>query len=268
MSALEPTGVGVYLRYLSKQRHGEPHVAAQHAADAGVSFVALLSVWQDKGGKHRRVNSTKRLAEYSQAFIERGIDVWIWGYPWGTRKQVEQFVSHVRPVLDATGATGYLLDPELGFKGNAKHVHAARLMRGVLDSLGEAHGVGVTSYPAPRIHRTFAWRAFGGLGWGGPQCYTVPFPLARAGMAHWHRGEGPSQLTAQPVFAGWPHLVPSVPTFGPNSSERTAAYASTIAAIAGELTDRKPGIMFWSWRSTSTLEWRAIEAVAEQLRDV
>ncbi|NIR31671.1 MAG: hypothetical protein GWN84_20635 [Gammaproteobacteria bacterium] len=241
MSRLEPTGVGVYLRDLSEATHGKPDGAAAVAAAHGVDFVALAACWQE-ADRHTPMNVFD-LDDYGRAFAKRGIDVWVWGYPWGTAERVEQFCRTMAQARDAAGAVGVLLDPELGFKGERRR-HMLDLLEGTVDTLDEASGLGFTSYGLISAHPSFPWNVAGGWGWGSPQFYTVPRRTALAGLDQWRQ-------------AGWRHLVASVPTFGPNSGERTAAYA-------GAIREHCDGVIFWSWRSTLKLEWRAIEAVARR----
>lgn len=241
-----PRGVGVYSMGLSAQVHGTPLQAAQRAKDHGLSFVMLLGCWQDGPGKHADSNRSD-LPDYGAAFREAGVDVWVWGYPWGTIEQIPRFVQRMRRAAKDAGAVGLLLDPELGFKGDgAKHM--PELLRQTLDSLDESLGVGITSYPIPQWHPDMDWAAMGGFGFGSPQTYSVDLQTAIKAIRLW-RG------------LGWGHIVSSVPAYGANSRDRMAAYAGAI----GEHAD---ALCFWQWPQLDASEWKTVEILAKRYDDV
>lgn len=241
----QPRGVGVYTMALEQAVHGTPEQAARRLASAGVSFVSLLACWQEDG-RHGPANVAD-LRTYGPAFAEAGIDVWVWGYPWGEAQLVRAFVQRMREAAADARAVGVMLDPEIGFKAERSAL-MEELLAHTVDSLGESLGLGFTSYGLTSAHREFPWSVCGGYGWGSPQLYTVPIETARVAIQQW-RGHG------------WDHIVPSVPTFGPNSEARLAAYAGAIAGMSD-------GLIFWQWKGTSREEWRAIEACARMFADV
>ena len=75
-----PRGVGIYVRRISRSAYGTPTEAARRAADHGLSFVAMPSVWQDDRG-HLDLNTSALEEEYAAAFRALGLHVWVWGYP-------------------------------------------------------------------------------------------------------------------------------------------------------------------------------------------
>lgn len=245
ISKHQPRGVGIYTMALERAVQGTPEQAARRLASAGVSFVALLACWQEDG-RHGPAN-VEDLRTYGPAFAEAGIDVWVWGYPWGTPECVTRFVQRMREAALDAQAVGVLLDPELGFKG-AGAPFMRDLVEQTVDSLDESLGLGVTSYGLTSAHRDFPWAQCAGYGWGSPQLYTVPLATAQRAIEQWRE-------------FGWQHIVPSVPTFGPNSEARLAAYAGAIAGMSD-------GLAFWQWKGTSREEWRAIEACARMFADV
>jgi hypothetical protein len=241
-----PQGCGMYVMDLSVAHQGTPLQAAQRAKNAGLNFVALEACWQNSADEHTPVN-TLDLDDYGAAFAEAGIDVWVWGYPWGSPEQITRFVARMREAARSAKATGILLDPELGFK-DERAPFMRDLLEQTIDSLDEGLGLGFSSYGLTSVHKDFPWQLAGGYGWGSPQLYTVGLPIARSAIKQWRE-------------IGWFHLIASVPTFGPNSGPNLAAYASSIA-------EHTEGVCFWQWRGTDKEEWRAIEAVAKRYQTV
>lgn len=279
-----PTGIGLYIRGLSKSKHGTPAQAAKKAADNGVSFVAIMTAWQDvHKGKQRFLHSNGRdgltIAKYTAAFNARGIAVWLWGFPrgGGELQYVDRF-SHVTRVCRDKGApiAGWLWDPELFYKwsrsapvhaaagvrgqpefsasagkpfggASTRRVQAANLMSLTFDAMDEGLGLGITSYGMAKYHSNFPWDVFGGMGWGSPQLYSVGPKDVDRGITMWRNH-------------GWEHIVPSVPTFGKKNG--AAALHDHLSNFVDGTEDIK-GFIFWSWRQTSPDEWRILARWAE-----
>ncbi len=224
----------MYVRNITRRLHGTPAEAAAKAKDHGLSWVAIMACWQESD-RHTPMN-LRDLEPYAAAFREAGIDVWIWGYPWGGRES--EFCDAMGKALELSGGSGILIDPELGYKAPDSPLRARRLVGGTLDLLNESQGLGVTSYGLTTAHRTFPWDSFAGVGFGSPQVYTVHLKTAELALRQWKA-------------LGWDHVIASVPTFGKKSGAQIPAYA-------GELQKLCDGLIFWSWRSTSRAEWREI----------
>jgi hypothetical protein len=277
-----PSGIGFYLRGLSKSKHGTPAQAAKKAKDHGVSFVAIMSLWQEyKNNKFRQMMSNGRDAEiiwrYADAFQAQEVDVWLWGFPWGGHEQaaVDRF-QHVTEVCDGT-IDGWLWDPELGYKWSSNKKQAPVGMRGQpeytsgvsatgvaavrkkqarslvnlsLDAMTESLNIGITSYGMAPGHRNFPWSEFGGVGFGSPQLYSVGPKDIDRGISAWRK-------------LGWSNIVPSVPTFGKNSGAHLHNHLSNF--VDGE--EYVNGFIFWSWRQThgSENEWNIIHRWSDWL---
>lgn len=234
-----PTGIGMYIMDLSRKHTGTPAQAAKRAADAGLGFVAILGCWQEKSPSG--LANASDLDDYGAAFREADVDVFVWGYPWGSPECIDRFVPTMRKAADMAGARGIILDPELGFKADrAKYM--PMLLQRTVDSLDESLGLGITSYGLTSAHPDFPWSIAGGYGFGSPQLYSVPIEVARAAIKQWR-------------MRGWETIIASVPTFGPNSAERLAAYS-------GAILEHCDGLIFWQWSTTSDAEWRAIAELA------
>jgi hypothetical protein len=253
-----PTGIGVYIRGLQEKIHGTPKQAAKKARDHGVSFVVILACWQDmmRGTKivrtlrsnHSSFSRKTRLNAYVSAFTEKGIDVWLWGYPWGGHED-----SFVRAMKDATlfcngQIKGWLLDPEIGYKWSRRTImtrteQAQKLMNLTLDAMDESLGLGITSYGVAKGHPNFPWNIFSQYGFGSPQLYNLNNIMIKRGLEQWKKH-------------GWSHLAPSVQAFGAKDEEKLDGYLGLFNKL-----DRPPSeaFIFWSWRQLSNLEWHTIK---------
>jgi hypothetical protein len=183
-----PEGTSLYVRRFSQERHGTPKQFAMLCADHNLGWIAIGGMWQDvsKTGRptSKWINKPDVIARYADALEKRGIETWVWGYPWQDRE--EQFVEGM---AGAAGHGRVLLDPELGANptrsrkgaGKAKaNAHAAKLVKlfaeeGALESLGlSTFGSGYRLAWFPLVAFTKALgKHYGGRTFIGGQTYTV-----------------------------------------------------------------------------------------------
>jgi len=277
-----PTGVGLYMRGLSKEKHGTPAQAAKKAKDNGVSFVAIMAAWQDiHNGKERFLYSNgrdpERIVRYAEAFLNAGVKPWIWGFPRAGGEH--QYINRMCDVSTRSKVIqGWLHDPELFYKWSAKARWAPSGMRGQAEYTGKAEApkgskqireiaamrlmdlteesrqngliraYGVTSYGMAQYHKNFPWKQFSVKGFGSPQLYSVTPEQVDQGIAAWRAH-------------GWTHIVPSVPLFGKMSGAHLHDHLSNF--VDGE--EDISGLLFWSWRQASRDEWRVMARWAEWL---
>jgi len=232
-----PTGVGIYTRRLSRRIHGTPRQAAQRASSHGLSFVCMASVWQDETG-HKDLVPSAVEQDYAEAFREQGVKVWVWGYPDAGKEKrfAESITEHCRRL----GGEGVLVDPEKPYKG--KHDELHKMYTTLIDHMDEGMGLGSTSYGKLSWHNLEPVKRWG---WGSPQVYKVNSEIARSAVKEW----------AKDIERPW--LLPSIPTFGPNSGGALGSYI-------GAIEDLSVGVIAWSWRATSPVEWRALERWAKR----
>jgi len=279
-----PTGIGLYLRGLTQKKHGSPAVAAKMAKDHGVSFVCLMSAWQDvkkDTGKPYMLHSNGRdatvIAQYAEAFSNTDIEVLIWGFPRaGGEDEYIDRLGHVTEVCDGT-IGGWLHDPEVYYKWKLKSQKPDITMRGQEEFSKDAKPIstkalwikecaqklvrlsyqndccgeklGFTSYGMAPYHKMYPWEVFGGHGFGSPQLYSVSPKEVDLGIRAWRQ-------------YGWQHIIPSVPLFGKNSEAKLHAHLSNF--VDGE--ENITGFLFWSWQQASPLEWKVIKRWSEWLR--
>jgi hypothetical protein len=80
---LAPKGMGLFVRKLSKARHGSPNAFAYKCRKHGLRWVALAGPYQDMNDlgnpRIQRLNMIGTIADYGRALFEQGITPHIWG---------------------------------------------------------------------------------------------------------------------------------------------------------------------------------------------
>lgn len=108
-----PDGTALYVRRISKRRHGEPKDLARRFKDGGCKWVAIGGPWHEKRGNKIStglMNPVGTCRDYSDAMAAEGIQPFIWGYPWqGTEQKFAEQMAEC-----AGEHKRGLLDPELG----------------------------------------------------------------------------------------------------------------------------------------------------------
>lgn len=164
MPSYTPTGLALYLRAISSD-HGTPKQLAKKFADHGATWVAIGGPWHDaRTGKRGLMNKPETVKRYADAFHERDIEPYVWGYPWQGSEELfaDQMHACSGEYLRA------LLDPELGSnpehatKGSGKRradEHATKLV--TLMSQRFAGGVcGLSTFGSGVRMKWFPLRAF------------------------------------------------------------------------------------------------------------
>lgn len=106
-----PKGLALYVRRISRSRHGTPKAFAKKCADNGLRWMALGGLWQEKRANgqvsSRMINGADTIKRYSDALEAKGVIPWVWGYPWLGHEA--RFAESMYKV-----ARRVLIDPELG----------------------------------------------------------------------------------------------------------------------------------------------------------
>lgn len=153
-----PKGLSLYVRSLSRKRHGTPKEFANRCQAWGLSWVALAGPWQDAKG-NRYINAVKEVHKYGEALRGAEIDVYVWGYPWQGREE-----AFARSMGDFAAPFGkVLLDPELG--ANPSRSRSSKALM-----LAEAHALDLVQ----ELDRDSEWDVVGLSTYGLPPAW---FPL-------------------------------------------------------------------------------------------
>ena len=239
----------IYVRGL---RSGtEPARLATDYAGNGINMVLIKCIGQDPGKKMHNVN-TKLLSKYVKEFDDVGITCGIWGYPWGGMEN--KFVERLSWCIDrCEGRIRWIcLDPELGYKykihgmDKANH-YASMLVNKTIDVMDESMNLIVTSYGVKRWHPGFPWdNLLAGV--GSPQFYKATESQIQDGIEDWKN-------------AGWDSMMPSIPSYGPNSGEHLVAYTDIIRAAMDTAGAKHVGWIIWSDRQMDRLDWDAVRTL-------
>jgi hypothetical protein len=246
-------GVGIYIRKLLKRRHGTPKQAAKRAANHGIDFVAIMGAWQQprRGGVVKVGGNAESLPDYAQAFIDRGIDVGLWYYPWAGHESelLDTLSDQIAAMPRCVQPEAIDLNSEI-FRGQRLQPswvedRARTLMTGST-KLVKAHsmkyGAGHTAYGRAKFHPNYPWDIFlENATFVSPQLYTATKAQLTAGLDEW---------LAVALDANTTRL-PSIGTYGPKSGPKMHAHLSSFIDT-GYLID---GFIAWSWMQTNSQEW-------------
>ena len=107
-------GTAAYIRAITGTR--TPSELADRMQACGFSWCAIGAVWQQAttGGPIRTglINTPEKIGRYAAALEKRGIDTFVWGYPWLTKEA--EFVTAMGRAMAVLAKPQTLLDPELG----------------------------------------------------------------------------------------------------------------------------------------------------------
>lgn len=160
-------GMALYVRRITRSKHGTPEEFARRMHDAGLKWIALAGIWQYPDKRQVALNSAATIAAYGKALEARGIRVWVWGYPWIDKEA--EFVRGMLGCAQGLPAVRILLDPELGANpskqsgGNEKR-RANRRAKELVERFRDSESVeelGLSTYGS-------GWR----LGWFPLLAYT------------------------------------------------------------------------------------------------
>jgi hypothetical protein len=232
-----PAGKGIFVQSVEKATaKGTPAGVAERAKDLGLSWVALLTIWQhdDRDRIYDLIEPT------IQACTRIGVNVWIWGWPHNGASRIDRFVLHLSQLFDANAVVGVIVNAEKPFYGRPGPAH--ELCENLRGRLPDAP-IGLSSYGNPRFHPRFPWAPFAQIcNFGMPQIYDA------------EHNQGPHY--PQDCFAAWhdvgfrkPGAEVLVPTWGASKSHTPQQMRDIIAR-----TPRAPACCWWdlNWLRSST----------------
>jgi len=232
-----PAGKGIFVQSVEMATpKGTPAAVAARAQDLGLSWVALLSIWQHSD----RDRIYNMVPETIVACAKVNIGVYLWGWPQYGASRIDRFVMHMSQQFEQNAVDGIIMNAEAPLYG--KPGPATSLCTEIRGRLPDA-SIGLSSYGNPTLHPRFPWAPFAKVcDYGAPQIYDSDHNL------------GPKY--PQQCFAGWRKVGFSragkeilVPTWGA-SKAHTAAQMQDII----QRTPRAPASCWWdmNWLRTST----------------
>jgi len=228
--SFRPAGFGAYLRRISDNQADAESVAKRCVA-AGMNWVSLMVEANDGYIVPAAARKT-----YSDAFMDRGIQVGVWSFPGSGRAEtVEGSVAAAKTLTDAAkeiGSTIVMIDVEAPYKGKSTQLKA--LVSEVINTAPYLSTIGVTSYPVPSFHADLDWSAFEPCDWGSPMFYTS--------------AQDPSLVSKG--FSEWlsyvPALVPSLDGWGGSGADGAQRFKQDILNVCGPVPANVPGAIIWS----------------------
>lgn len=227
-----PAGKGIFVQSVERATtKGTPQAVAERAKDLGLSWIALLALWQhdDRDKIYTQIEPT------IVACRALDIGVWLWGWPHGAPSRIDRFVAFMGDLVDRQPVQGLIVNAEKPFYGKSQ---AARDFCSELRARLPETDIGLSSYGPPYFHPKFPWSAFAPIcQFGMPQIYDS------------NHDQGPKYPTQ--AMAGWRRVgFPTlVPTWGASNAHTAAQMQEMI-----ERTPRAPAACWWdmNWLRNST----------------
>lgn len=138
-----------------------------------ITWVALGTVWFEKGKDLRKINTVETIRKVAEAY-SKYTNVFLWGYP--QPDSIDEFVSYMHDCTDVNHVKGWLIDPEIGFKGEPKK--ASDLVYKCRD-IDPYMILGMTTYGAAHWHKDFPYESFKDVDFASPQVYNFSEKLKR-----------------------------------------------------------------------------------------
>jgi hypothetical protein len=262
----KPQGLGLYIRHIDNPKTFPIGNMVQN----NIKWVAIGGPWHEVDS-NRWVNNPTMLKQATEIFTNAGLDVHVWGYPYFNK--VQSFVDDLAQCT-VPQTVGWLLDPELGFKGflnKAKEL----LILSRAEATKRNLVLGMTSYGLPRLHATFPFSAFAAAGeenplkecdYGSPQLYTVSDRQIVEGLRS-YEAVGFNRII--PSFGLFKHVVddPSKPF----SASNKKAVSRTVEELDRHLEKflrsgvKFDGMIGWSSNFIDPKHWVVLHKYAAEL---
>ncbi|NEP01346.1 MAG: peptidoglycan-binding protein [Symploca sp. SIO2E9] len=173
--------------------------------------------------------------EIIQSFKSKGIQVYGWGYHYGSA-DVDEQVAKVKKALDC-GLDGYVVDVEEEVKQTNTHFHVDKLLS-ALRSLLKKGTLGYTSFGNPRNHPNVPWQVL-------DKYCDLAFPQIY--FEKWRRKSTPEEV--KDCLDAHKHLgltKPILPIWGSEDDTVTKyGYTPASASELQDYLDNYPGSSLW-----------------------
>jgi hypothetical protein len=238
-------GQGMWIWYLSKSDGGNlaSIVAQAHAADVTTLFIKS----SDGPNNYWSQFSAQLVAELHA----NGLKVCAWQFVYGS-EPVGEAALGAEAVAD--GADCLVIDAESEYEG--RYAAAQAYIDDLRAKIGPNYPLGLASFPYVWDHPTFPYSVF--LGPGGAQ-YSAP-------QMYWKDiGQSLDTVYANTFIANRVYGRPIFPlgqTYGGVS-------AAELLRFREEAVDYgSPGVSFWDWQESGTVDWTTLAAALEPLTSV
>lgn len=232
-----PAGKGIFVQTVERATSkGTPAAVAARAQDLGLSWVALLTLWQHDD----RDRIYNLIPETIAACARVNVGVWLWGWPHHGASRIDRYVLHTAELFEANAVDGIILNAEKPLYGRPGP--ARELCKQIRERLPDT-AIGLSSYGYPKYHPRFPWAPFAEIcDFGMPQIYDM------------NHDQGPSY--PQNCMKAWrdvgfrrPSAEILVPTWGASKAHTAAQMREMI-----ERTPRAPACCWWdlNWLRSST----------------
>ena len=270
-----PTGNGMFVQSLSQAKL-TPARIRKRVEQAGLSWVCIQALWQDRHGDAKTYNrpdkiggipksygSRKKDRADVEAFLEAGVDVVPFAYP-TPRGSAGQVVDVLAEYALDWGSPGVVIDPEAEWKarslaGQRRHATKAALLCEALD-LVYPDAWAFTSFGAPWWHESFPWATFSVAPFAIPQTYDGRNNLGP---------DYPARSHASYRAEGFREIAGAFGTYGAGKTSRDLrTLIQGVRAEIGAFGIPEPGggpksvptLIGWKWETTSAREWAVIAA--------
>jgi uncharacterized membrane protein YgcG len=230
-------GAGMWIWYLSGAAGGNPTAIAAQAKAAGIRTLYIKS----------SDGPTSFWSQFTPAMVQTfhalGLNVCAWQYVYG-KNPVGEAAMGAEAVAD--GADCLVIDAESEYEGN--YWAAQTYIEDLRAAIGPAYPVGLTSFPYTNVHPTEPYSVF--FGPDGAQ-YDVP-------QVYWQDlGTTPDAAYAQTYIENRIYNRPIVPIGQSYNGVPTSAITRfrQLTTAYGAV-----GFSLWSWSTTTTASWAALEA--------
>jgi hypothetical protein len=238
-------GQGMWIWYLSKSDGGNlaSIVAQAHAADVNTVFIKSSD------------GPTNYWSQFSPQLVAElhanGLKVCAWQFVYGS-EPVGEAALGAEAVAD--GADCLVIDAESEYEG--RYAAAQAYIDDLRAKIGPSYPLGLASFPYVWDHPTFPYSVF--LGPGGAQ-YNAP-------QMYWKDiGQSVDTVYANTFIANRVYGRPIFPlgqTYGGVSAVELLRFREEAVDYGS------PGVSFWDWQESGTVDWSTLAAPLEALTGV
>jgi peptidoglycan hydrolase-like protein with peptidoglycan-binding domain len=233
-----PQGLGAFISGLGVSTTGTPAEFGARLRSAGVRWVAILRLWQERGDGSKTWNgSADKVLPYIRAAEDAGVAAYVWGWPVPGKSLA--FAKTLAATARAWGAVGVIADCEEPWTN--KRDDAVQLVRDIRAALPPGVSYGLTSYFSSAFPLV-------------ELCEVADFVIPQIYDSNNNLGpDYPKKALAKwaGVVADTSVIVPAFKTYNTTPEQ--------MRTMVERIGLHWPALALWQWRTTSAAEWAAIE---------